>query len=536
MARIDRLDEIGRLGIDALGGLLLAPRGLDLRLGLVQGPLPGRIDGRHLEPDRAPIGRRDGVVVDADVGGEGGLQQVLLVDEVRGGSAGSIEPCRVDGIDRAGFETDGARGLRKRLAGGARILDAVAKRLGVRIGTARGDLALQRRFDLGEGLQIGGLHGGDVDQNSAERALDGIARRVDGKAERRVGYGMVEDLILGHRSEVDRLLVELAFLHDIVEGRARLDASRGRSGLTLRRKHDLLHGPGLGRAISRVLDLFIECHRVGIRYRIGFGEGRGRDRQHDELSVLRGHEGGLVGIVIGLERRAVGGRDLASRRGRQDHGIETARLGRVAMQRVDGSRRRRHPADQSLHELLPQIGLALVADEALFVEAVVPQHGIEPGTVEAAARSREGRIGEDRSGHPAVRDPETQGLGTIVEGRVRHQARQDLHVEAQTVGLVVGDLPTRPLLQVLQLRLIGLPVSGGRDADSADLRDLVAAAAAEHVADAPHHEGQHDEPEHERHDGLADPRRLGGPYAFEHGRFSCISIGGRRNAEWGAAL
>ena len=190
------------------------------------------------------------------------------------------------------------------------------------------------------------------------------------------------------------------------------------------------------------------------------------------------------------------------------------------MQRVDGRRRHRQAADQRLNELLPEIGLALVAHETLFVETVVAQHGIEPGTVEAAACAREGRIGEDRLRHPAIRDAETQGLSAVIEGRVRHQARQDLHVETQAMRLVVGDLPARPLLQVLQLRLVGLPISGGRDADAADLRDLVAAATAEHVADAPDHEGQHDEAEHERHEGFADPRRLRGPYAFEHGMFS----------------
>ncbi len=88
------------------------------------------------------------------------------------------------------------------------------------------------------------------------------------------------------------------------------------------------------------------------------------------------------------------------------------------------------------------------------------------------------------------------------------------------MSLVVGDLPARPLLQVLQLRLVGLAIGRGRDADVADLRDLGAAAAAKDVTDAPNHEGQHDEAEHERHDGLADPRRLCGPYAFEHGMFS----------------
>ena len=88
------------------------------------------------------------------------------------------------------------------------------------------------------------------------------------------------------------------------------------------------------------------------------------------------------------------------------------------------------------------------------------------------------------------------------------------------MSLVVGDLPACPLLQVLQLGLIGLPVSGGRYVDPADARDLVAATAAEHVTDPPDHERQHDETEHERHDGLADPRRLRGPYAFEHGMFS----------------
>ena len=150
-----------------------------------------------------PVGRRNRIVIDPDIGRKGGFEQIPLVDEARDGSAGLVDPCRVDRLDRAGLETDGACGFRERLAGRARILDAIVKDFRVRFGAPRGDLALQRRFDVGERFEVGRLHRCHVDQDAAERALDGIARRIDRKAERRVGHGMIEDLIPGHGAEVD---------------------------------------------------------------------------------------------------------------------------------------------------------------------------------------------------------------------------------------------------------------------------------------------------------------------------------------------
>ena len=68
------LDQAGALFRELAARFLVAPGGDDLVADLVERALARGIDRGDLEPDIAVVGRRDRLVVDADVGGEGGLR------------------------------------------------------------------------------------------------------------------------------------------------------------------------------------------------------------------------------------------------------------------------------------------------------------------------------------------------------------------------------------------------------------------------------------------------------------------------------
>ena len=123
--RRDLLDEFVGLGGQRLLLGLLAHRGFDRVLDLVEALLARRFDVGDLEPDIAAVARRHRLVVDADVGGESGLQQIGSAGKLGDGLAGLVASSVVDRLDVARLEPRGGGGFGERLAGGALILDRV---------------------------------------------------------------------------------------------------------------------------------------------------------------------------------------------------------------------------------------------------------------------------------------------------------------------------------------------------------------------------------------------------------------------------
>ena len=150
-ARVDLLDQIGRLGAQRLAHLVGAPLLLDRVLDLVERAISRGVDLGDVEPEKAVVLGVQRSVVDADVGGEDGAQQRLFVRQIDGGAAG-VEPLRIDGRDVASLEADGLGGLAERLAGHARVLDLVVDRSHVIGGAAGRDILLHDVGDFGVAL------------------------------------------------------------------------------------------------------------------------------------------------------------------------------------------------------------------------------------------------------------------------------------------------------------------------------------------------------------------------------------------------
>ena len=101
-------------------------------------------------------------------------------------------------------------------------------------------------------------------------------------------------------------------------------------------------------------------------------------------------------------------------------------------------------AGQRVGELLAQIDRTLGLDEGLLGEAVAADQLVEPGPVELAVGAAEGGIGNDRLDDRVVGDRQPIAAGAIVQRGLRHHLRQDLPLEPECPGLVIGDGPASP--------------------------------------------------------------------------------------------
>ena len=139
-AVVEALDHGVGLGLHLVRGLLLLPARLHLGLDLLEGAVAGLGDAEHLEPDEAVEAELHRVVLDADVGLEGGRQHLVLAGEggdlrALGVAAGAVD--RVDGLDR---QAELGADLGQGLAGGALVLDLVVAVEQVALGAVGGDL------------------------------------------------------------------------------------------------------------------------------------------------------------------------------------------------------------------------------------------------------------------------------------------------------------------------------------------------------------------------------------------------------------
>ena len=143
-----------------------------------------------------------------------------------------------------------------------------------------------------------------ADDDRAELALEHAADAALGQGEHRVGFGRVDDAVLGRLAEVDVLGLQVARLDDVVEARALLDLGRRRVGLGLIGEQDLLEIALFGRAELRILAGDLGVGRLGVRVADlgGIGE-RLRLERHDVDRAIFGRAVARLAIVeIGLQR------------------------------------------------------------------------------------------------------------------------------------------------------------------------------------------------------------------------------------------
>ena len=109
---------------------LLKPVGAQARfnraLDLVEALLSRLLDAIDLVPGVAAVFRSDGIVIDADVRRESGLQQVRLVDDAGDLRARFVMPPGVDGVDNLNIESE--RTSRPRRGSCRRCVDPRSRR------------------------------------------------------------------------------------------------------------------------------------------------------------------------------------------------------------------------------------------------------------------------------------------------------------------------------------------------------------------------------------------------------------------------
>ena len=123
---------------------------LDLALDLVERSVARRRNAGDVVPDVAAVGR-DRVVVDADVGGKGGVNHFRGVGKIGDRIAGGIAAGAVD-VEGRHRELRLLRRVFERTAAGARVFDLVVQTQHLGLGALGRDIAADLRRDFGERL------------------------------------------------------------------------------------------------------------------------------------------------------------------------------------------------------------------------------------------------------------------------------------------------------------------------------------------------------------------------------------------------
>ena len=162
-------------------------------------------------------------------------------------------------------------------------------------------------------------------------------------------------------------------------------------------------------------------------------------------------------------------------------------------------------AKDGARELAPQYLLALFGDESLLGETGLPDGLLEAHAVELTARRLEAGIGGDAFGDLGVGHLETQVADLLVEHDLGDQLGDHLAVDPERTRLIHRELPAELAAELLQAVIVNLAELLDRDLGMANLGDGRTPKAAEHVADAPDRETEHEKAHHGGHDDLADP-------------------------------
>ncbi len=133
------------------GDLVVAPLRLDLALHLVESALARRRDAGDVVPDIAAVGL-ERIVVDADVGGEGGVDHFGGVGKVLGRLAGGIAAGAVDRVVGDDGQLQFLRRFLQRSAAGAGLLDLVVDVQDGSLDARQSDLVADLRRHVGEGF------------------------------------------------------------------------------------------------------------------------------------------------------------------------------------------------------------------------------------------------------------------------------------------------------------------------------------------------------------------------------------------------
>ena len=501
LALVETLGHQPGLLRQALGDLILAPPGGDLIAHLVEVLFARSVDAGHVVPDIAGAGAQ-GLVVDADIGGEGGFHHRVLLGDVDR-VAGLVEAAGIHGRDLDQGQALLLGDISQRLGAGAQILDLVVDPLDLPLGALHGEALAKLRGNLLEGAHGLGLDLGDAHQHRPEPAGDRRARRALLESEGRVGHGLVEHLRLGEGAQIKAPRRDVALGGKRLEGRAFLQLGGRSLGLGRRREGDLLDRAALGRAVPRLL-LLVSLAGIRIGHGVRLGK-RCRIEGHDaDGPVFRRAELAPALVEEALKLFGRGGGDLAGRSlVEQDVGGGAALAG-VAMHGLLRGHRHIDVAGDRLGQMQAGHGGALLLHEARLGKADIAQGLIEERPVELAVGALEGRVVHDRGGDELVRDGEAHLLGLLGQDRLGHQVVDHLLVEAERPGLFRGDDGAELAPEALHLVGIGVAHLIDRDAGAAHLRHRRGGRHPEDVADAPDGEADDESAEKDRGDGFAD--------------------------------
>ena len=237
-------------------------------------------------------------------------------------------------------------------------------------------------------------------------------------------------------------------------------------------ENDLLQLALFRGAEARLLHLVVKRARLLVGDLARLGERGGADGEHIDGAIFGRRVGRLAIVEKALQR--LGGRrgDLPGRRGRQNDVIDVAAL-RVKMgERLDQRFRRRQAVGQRRGDLLAQVGLALLGDEAALAQSHIAQSRIETLAAERAGRILQVRVVAQGLGDRLVRDRQAERPGLDVERGVGDQPPERLRVEADRMRLRVGQRNLHLALIALHHRLIGGAELVRRDRRAADVGDL----------------------------------------------------------------
>ena len=503
-ARLELVDDLGGLGVETLADLVVAPARLDALLDLVERAFPRRRDAGDLVPDESPAGDGQRIVLGADVGREGIVEDLdafrqpldRLVDRR---PAGPID--RADGHER---KLQLGRDLLQLGARGILVFDLVPDLVDLALGAIDRDLMLDLVLDLFErlgrtGLDLDGAHDGGGEA-AAHRAAD----RPRGKAECGLGDHGVDHLRLGDGAEIDVLVGQFAFRGQGIEGEPLGEPLSGSVCLFGIGEGYLLDLPALGNGVAALAQL-VGAFGVLVADFDSLGELLGRNRDNHQLAIFRRPEHRLMRIEIGGELLGRGHRDVAQLVAVEHDVIDAALLVLVAVDRLGRGLGRGEFADERGCELVAQRLPALLVDEALLGEAGLADQLLEPARVELPVDAVKRRVVGDALGHVGVGNAEAELAGALVEGGLRDHLAEDLLLDAEGTGLVGRDRTAELLADALQAFVVLLAELVDRDLGAADLGHGKDAEAAENVADAPDAEADDEEQHHGRHDDAAEP-------------------------------
>ena len=362
-------------------------------------------------------------------------------------------------------------------------------------------------FQAGSDTFIGRLDPGldlaDLDQDSAEPALQRLADLAGGQCKGRVRDRAVEAGFC-HHAEVDVGRAEPALLGEIVERQSGRDAASCRLRFFSVRKYDLRH-LALFRLSQLVAALLEHLPGILVGDRGPLADLLRVEQDKGYLAVFGRAELGFVIVEIAGQRFRRWRIDRSGLRGVEFDVFEAALFVLEAAERFDLRFRRLKTGRNRAGDLTPQRHPPLFGDVTLFAVAELPDRGLETLRIERAGYSLEIGIAEDRAHGLGVGLSKPHPPRFFVEGRLGNGLLQHLPVEAEGAGLIHRQRTAELAADLLQLLGIGLAELLGRNLGPADRGERRLSVPPEDVGDTPETETDDQHTHHHGHDGLAEP-------------------------------